>query len=99
MINNLRRLLAAGVIVALLPAFGWSQTTDRSEVDQWVKDTASQGELPLGTQKLFAGTYFWKIPQDAELDIGPTINNFLPPTWKDATEKYGPQTTVEVLPN
>lgn len=111
------RLLAAGVIIALLPSLGWSQSTDRSEMDQWVKDTANQGDIPVGTkvtmsnwqqyknflplgmQKLFAGVYFWKMPQDVELDVGPTVNNFLPTTWKDATEKYGPQTTVEVMPN
>jgi hypothetical protein len=50
-------------------------------------------------QKLFEGTYFWKMPQDVELNVGPTINNFLPKSWKDTTEKYGAQTTVEVLPN
>ncbi|HZP44008.1 MAG TPA: DUF1329 domain-containing protein [Candidatus Binataceae bacterium] len=117
MLKVFSRLLAAGVIIALLPSLGWSQSTDRSEMDQWIKDTANQGDLPVGTkitmsnwqqyknflplgmQKLFEGTYFWKMPQDVELDVGPTINNFLPATWKDATEKYGPQTTVEVLPN
>jgi hypothetical protein len=116
--KTLARLLAAGAIIALLPTFGWSQvSTDRSEMDQWLKDTASQGDIPLGTkitpanwqqykgvlplgmQKLFEGKYFWKMPQDAVLEVGPAIHNFLPKTWRDATEKYGPQTTVEVLPN
>jgi hypothetical protein len=100
------KLLAAGVILAVLPSLGWSQSTDRSEIDQWVKDTANQGEIPVGTkvtmsnwqqyknflplgmQKLFAGGYFWKMPQDVELDVGPTVNDLLPSTWKDANEKY-----------
>jgi len=105
-------------MIALLPSLGWSQaSTDRSEMDQWLKDSASQGEVPVGTKitpsnyqqykgviplgmiKLFEGKYFWKIPQDAVLEVGPTVNDFLPKTWKDATEKYGQQTTVEVLPN
>jgi Protein of unknown function (DUF1329) len=34
------------------------------------------------------------------MDIGPAVyNTFLPKTWVEATEKYGPQTQVEVLPN
>jgi hypothetical protein len=112
------RLIAAGAIIALLPSLGWSQaSTDRSEMDQWLKDSANQAEVPIGTKitpanytqykgvlplgmvKLFEGKYFWKIPQDAVLEVGPTVHDFLPKTWQDATEKYGPQTTVEVLPN
>ena len=31
--------------------------------------------------------------------MGPTIHNFLPKGWLETTEKYGSQTTVEVLPN
>jgi hypothetical protein len=108
-----------GLLAALLlPAMGWSQvSTDRSEMDQWIKDTANQGELPVGTtittanwqqyknflplgmQKLFEGRYYWKIPSDAALEVGPAIHNFLPKYWRDATEKHGQQTTVEVLPN
>jgi len=94
--KNLARLVAAGLVIALLPSLGWSQSTDRSEMDQWLKDTAGQGDLPMGTkitpanwqqyknvlplgmQKLFEGKYFWKIPDGAELEVGPTIHNFLP---------------------
>ena len=115
--KNLARLMAAGLVIALLPSLGWSQSTDRSEMDQWMKDTANQGDLPLGTkitnanwqqyknvlplgmQKLFEGKYFWKMPEGVELEVGPTIHNFLPKAWRDTTEKYGAQTTVEVLPN
>ena len=117
MMKQLSRLLAAGLILALLPALGWSQSTDRSEIDQWIKDTTTQPDLPVGTkitsanwqqyktyfplgmQKLWEGSYYWKMPQGVEMDVGPTIHNFLPKSWKDATEKYGAQTTVEVLPN
>ena len=110
------RLLAAGLLITLLPSLGWSQSTDRSEMDQWVKDTANQGDLPVGTkvtnanwqqyknflplgmQKLFEGKYFWKMPEGVELEVGPATHNFLPAPWRDTTEKYGSQTTVEVLP-
>jgi hypothetical protein len=41
----------AGVLVLLLPTLGWSQaSTDFSEMDQWVKDTAKQGNIPVGTK-------------------------------------------------
>ena len=111
------RLLVAALFITLLPSLGWSQSTDRSEMDQWVKDTANQGDLPVGTkvtnanwqqyknflplgmQKLFEGKYFWKMPEGVELEVGPATHNFLPAPWRDTTEKYGSQTTVEVLPN
>src|SRR5665213_659751 len=87
-------------------------------MDQWVKDTASQGAepagakitmanwaqykqfMPLGMQKLFEGEYYWKMPADVEMNVGPAVyNTFLPKTWVEATEKYGPQTGVDILPN
>jgi hypothetical protein len=101
-----------------LPAIAWAQTsTDRSELDGFLKATQNQGELPVGTkitmdnwQKykafmpfgmtlLFEGKYFWKMPADIEIDIGPVHNGNLPKTFLDATEKYSAQNTVEVLPN
>jgi hypothetical protein len=36
--KDLARLILAGLVIALLPSLGWSQvSTDRSEMDQWVK--------------------------------------------------------------
>jgi hypothetical protein len=117
MVKYLGRLMAMGLVIALLPSLGWSQSTDRSEMDAWLKasETATppalgtkvtaanwqqyQYSMPLGMDKLWEGKYFWKIPADAELEVGPTINNALPTSWLNATEKYGAQTTVEVLPN
>ena len=113
----LARFVALGMLL-VLPSLGRAQSTDRSEMDQWVKDTANQGAepagakitmanwaqykqfMPLGMQKLFTGEYYWKMPSDVEMDVGPAVyNTFLPKTWVEATEKYGPQTQVEVLPN
>jgi hypothetical protein len=115
------RSLRFGFILALLivffPASGRAQSTDRTEMDQWVKDTANQGKvpvdgkitmsnwqqykqfMPLGMQKLFEGVYFWKMPSDVEIDLGPAKYDFLPPSWVQATEKYGSQTSVSILPN
>ncbi|HLW69571.1 MAG TPA: DUF1329 domain-containing protein [Candidatus Binataceae bacterium] len=111
------RVMAAAMLIALLPSRGWSQATDRSEMDQWLKDSQNQGELaigtkvtiqnwqqyrnflPLGMQEMFAGKYFWKIPPEAVLEVGPTVHDFLLKSWIERTEKYSPQTTVELLPN
>src|SRR5277367_6771249 len=114
-----RIIFGLGLLAMLLPAVGRAQTsTDRSELDQFLKDTANQGPpppvgtkittsnwqqykafLPFGMTKLFEGQYQWKMPADVEINIGPTRYGNLPKTWIEATEKYGQQDTVEVLPN
>jgi Protein of unknown function (DUF1329) len=119
-VNKLRGALPGlGFLLLLLPSLLWAQTsTDRSELDQFLKETANQGPqppvgtkittanwqqykafLPFGMVKLFQGQYQWQMPQDAELDIGPARYGNLPKTWIEATEKYGGQDRVEVLPN
>jgi hypothetical protein len=55
--------------------------------------------MPLGMQKLFDGTYFWKIPSDVQINLQPAKYDFLPQSWIAATEKYGSQTSVTTLPN
>jgi hypothetical protein len=111
-------LLGLGLFTCCLLPSGWAQTTERSELDQFLKDTANQGPpppdgtkitmanwqqykafMPFGMTKLFQGQYQWKMPQDVEIDIGPARYGNLPKTWTEATEKYGAQDTVEVLPN
>ena len=52
-----------------------------------------------GMIKLFEGTYYWKMPADIEIDIGPNSNVPLPPTYLTATEQYGSQTKVVHLPD
>src|SRR5215472_13218514 len=110
--------VVSALVVLLLPSLGWAQSTDFSEMDQWVKDTAHQGDIPVGTKitmsnwqqykafmprgmiKLFEGTYGWKMPPDVEMDVGPAHEGGnLPKTWVEATEKYGAQTSVDMLPN
>jgi hypothetical protein len=108
-----------GVLALLAPSVLWATaSTDRSELDQFFKETANQGPpppvgtvitianweqykafLPFGMTKLFEGRYEWKMPQDVEIDIGPARLGNLPKTWIEATEKYGSQDTVDVLPN
>jgi len=110
--------LLIGFVFALLPSLVCAQGTDRSAMDQWVKDTEHQtpppvgttitmanwqqykSVMPLGMIKLFEGTYGWKMPADVEIPVGPAhLGGNLPKTWVEATEKYGAQTGVEILPN
>jgi len=55
--------------------------------------------MPDGMIALFDGKHFWKMPSDVEMDIGPTRIFPPPPGYVAATEKYGGQTQVVVLPN
>ena len=56
--------------------------------------------MPFGMVQLFEGKYQWKMPTDVEMDVGPAHQGGnLPKTWVDATEKYGSQTSVELMPN
>jgi hypothetical protein len=55
--------------------------------------------MPDGMVALFEGKYFWKMPADLEMDIGPIVNRRLPSGYVTATEKYGNQTQVVVLPD
>ena len=42
--------VVSALVALLLPSLGWAQNTDFSEMDQWVKDTAHQGDIPVGTK-------------------------------------------------
>src|SRR5580700_4019132 len=52
-----------------------------------------------GVQALFAGKYFWKMPADVEIGIGPTQINPPPRNFLDATEKFSGQVKLLDLPN
>lgn len=55
--------------------------------------------MPDGLAKMFAGEFFWKLPADAAIEIGPTVNIPEPPSYVAATEKYSNQVRVAHLPN
>ena len=42
-------VLVIGIVLASLPSVVLAQGTDRSEMDQWIKDTANQTEPPVGS--------------------------------------------------
>jgi hypothetical protein len=50
--------------------------------------------MPVGMIGLFEGTYFWKMPSDIEMNVGPTVSHPLTKAYMDASEKYGSQTRV-----
>ena len=52
-----------------------------------------------GLQALFVGKYFWKMPADAEIQVGPTLVNPPPKTFMEATEKYSSQVKLVELPS
>jgi hypothetical protein len=47
-----------------------------------------------GVQLLWQGTNFWKMPDDAEVHVGPQHSWTLPKPFVEATEKYGGQTRL-----
>ncbi|MBF6559090.1 MAG: DUF1329 domain-containing protein [Candidatus Binataceae bacterium] len=55
--------------------------------------------MPEGLADMFAGQFLWKLPADATIEIGPTVNVPEPPTYVAASEKYGSQVRVVHLPN
>ena len=55
--------------------------------------------LPPGMVVLFSGQNFWKMPEDGEIVIGPSIPVPTPKRYLADTEKYSRQVTLEKQPN
>jgi len=55
--------------------------------------------MPDGMAALFEGKYFWKMPADAEMEVGPTVVHPLPKNYLDATEKFAGQAKLVDLPD
>jgi Protein of unknown function (DUF1329) len=55
--------------------------------------------MPEGMAALFQGKYFWKIPPDVQMEVGPTVIHPLPKTYMEATEKYSAQVKLVDLPD
>ena len=58
-----------------------------------------QGFMSVGLRDLFEGKYFWKMPPDVEIEVGPTTVNPPPKTYIAATEKYAGDVRVVQLPD
>jgi hypothetical protein len=55
--------------------------------------------MSAGLADLFAGKYYWKIPSDVAIEVGPTIVNPPPKNYAAATEKYSSQIKIVDLPD
>jgi Protein of unknown function (DUF1329) len=55
--------------------------------------------MPDGMAALFEGKYFWKMPPDVQIEIGPTVILPLPRNYLAATERFSPMVRVVELPN
>jgi hypothetical protein len=58
-----------------------------------------RGFMPDGMAALFEGKYFWKMPPDVRIEIGPTAILPLPKSYLAATEKYAEAVRLVELPN
>lgn len=55
--------------------------------------------MPAGMQALFEGKYFWKMPPDIELIVGPTVVHPLPLFYQQATERYASRVKLVATPD
>ena len=55
--------------------------------------------MPDGVQSLFEGKYFWKMPADVQIAVGPTVVNPPPRSYQAATETYASQVKLRELPD
>jgi Protein of unknown function (DUF1329) len=103
--DSVRRLVLCATIILWVTAstaFGAADAQDTIPVgtkitmQNWQKYKAF---MPDGMAVLFEGKYFWKMPADVEMDVGPPNPTPLPTGYQQTTEKYGGQTQVVVLPN
>ena len=98
-------LAVSALAIVAYPSFALAQSATSSDtIPAGTKITVQNWQqykqfMPDGLAKLFGGEFFWKLPADAEIDIGPTVNVPEPPTYVEATEKYGNQVQVVHLPN
>ena len=58
-----------------------------------------QQYMPDGMVALFQGKYFWKMPPDVKMEVGPSIIHPLPKPYMEATEKYSGQVKLVDLPD
>ncbi len=98
-------LLAAAVVIVVTGlGIGNLAYADGGTIPPGTKITIGnwrqfQQFMPDGMVALFEGGHSWSMPQNIEIDVGPTIIHPLPPGYVAATEKYGSQTQVVKLPD
>jgi hypothetical protein len=55
--------------------------------------------MPPAMQALFVGEHFWKMPDDVQIEVGPTLPMPLPPAFLSDTEKNASRVTLRKLPD
>jgi hypothetical protein len=84
-----RSLLKGLVLSVAIVLFLWSGTRGAASDQQFMTE---------GMKAVFAGTYFWHMPKNFEIDVGPTRPIPAPKPYLQDTEKYSSQVTLEPLP-
>jgi hypothetical protein len=77
---------------------GLSETIPSGTVVTTANWQECRAVMPEGMAALFEGKYFWKMPPDVRIEIGPTITHPLPKNYLTATEKYAGQVKLVELP-
>ncbi len=92
-----------GLFLLAMPAFGAEVMQQpplppgtRITMQNWQK---YQSYMPQGIVEMWKGTHPWKLPADAAMEVGPTIEYPNPKWWYDVTEKYKGQTKLVKLPS
>ena len=88
--SNAPAAVSAGAADPAIPVGTRITTQNWSQYAQYMSD---------GVAAFFQGSYFWKMPPQAGIDVGPTIINPLPKTYVDATAKYADQVSLTELPD
>jgi Protein of unknown function (DUF1329) len=105
----------ACLVLLLSPIFSFAQTPDALSTQSTgaaASNTIPTGTtittqnwqqyrqfMPDGMIALFEGKYFWKMPPDVAMEVGPTIIHPLPKPYLDATEKFAGQVKLVELPD
>jgi hypothetical protein len=98
------RLIAMLVTVVAAARYGFAGQDPASPIPPGTTITLQncqqyQKYMPDGMVALFQGKYFWKMPDDVSMEVGPTIIHPLPTGYREATEKYAGQTKIIKKPD
>lgn len=98
------RLIAMFVAVAAVAPAGFAGQDTTSPIPPGTTITMQNWQqyrkyMPAGMVAFFQGKYFWKMPADVSMVVGPTIIHPLPKGYRDATEKYAGQTKLVKKPD
>lgn len=106
---NTTKLLLTGFAAALILAVAATATPalaagDAAGIPPGTKITMANWQnykqyMSEGLLALFSGQYYFKMPSDVEIDVGPPVHIVAPTTFTAATEKYGGQVRVVHLAN